>query len=232
MSRITNVRSLVPPCFEIAAPRNTPGPLSVTRSCVPTGAGAFRPCVRSGSQTPAAHPVCGSAAARDAFTAVFCLAIVLPPRSSVEENADLAGGEHIVRLRAAVALFPPAESNRRAVPRLADEKTSNFDTPAAASLAPEPRACGGDIRKPGSRNWRTRFGGGLYDHDLSIRRAPRLRAFGHRCLPSRLIEECRVTALDRDRVHGAETRPEEPLNPGTLNLEPLEPENHRTREPH
>src|SRR6478672_5759464 len=36
------------------------------------------------------------------------------------------------------ALFPPAESNRRAVPRLADEKTSNFDAPAAASLPFDP----------------------------------------------------------------------------------------------
>src|SRR5262245_12507205 len=55
MSSETNVRSFVPPCLDISAATNTPGPLSDTRLCVPFGAGAFKPCVRSGLQTPPEH---------------------------------------------------------------------------------------------------------------------------------------------------------------------------------
>ena len=74
---MTNVRSFVPPCFETSAPRNTPGPWSVMRSWVPFGAGALSPCVRCGSHTPAAQPVCGCATCRFGFAADRFLAIVL-----------------------------------------------------------------------------------------------------------------------------------------------------------
>src|SRR5215813_5076993 len=55
MSRMTKVRSLVPPCFDTSAPRNTPGPCRFRRTKVPGGAGALSPCVRRGLQTPGAH---------------------------------------------------------------------------------------------------------------------------------------------------------------------------------
>src|SRR5437867_232439 len=61
MSRITKVRSFVPPCLETAAPRKTPGPCRLTSRKVPGGAGALSPWVRRGSHTPAAHvrgPAC------------------------------------------------------------------------------------------------------------------------------------------------------------------------------
>src|SRR5215470_311766 len=55
MSRITKVRSLVPPCFDTSAPRNTPGPGRFMSTKVPGGAGALSPCVRRGLQTPGAQ---------------------------------------------------------------------------------------------------------------------------------------------------------------------------------
>src|SRR5215831_4066445 len=63
MSRITKVRSLVPPCFDTSAPRNTPGPCRFPSTKVPGGAGALSPCVRRGLQTPGAQ-VAASACGR------------------------------------------------------------------------------------------------------------------------------------------------------------------------